>query len=112
MIKCAEPRCPNMVDEGLCYYHLKLTAGLLDLGLLPGERAMAEYDQGIRDYMRRYPDRPSSARARHHVLESGVVDDEQREISSTLQVLGADELTIRSAFSRKRPRLVNVVRHR
>lgn len=109
MKKCDEPTCTATVtdDRGRCYYHGKLDVGLLSMGLNDNERRMAEYDTSVRDYVRRYPTQDPFPKVRHHVLESAVVDDEQRELSAALNLLGADAVTIRSAFSRKsrRPQL-------
>lgn len=103
-----------------CYYHDKLRDRLLAVGLNEKERKMGKPDDegripdpSIRDYLRRYPDPISSPKGRHHVLESAVLDDEQREISSALHALGADNSVIRSALSRKSRRpLLNRVRGR
>jgi hypothetical protein len=74
--RCKETDCPawTLSDEDHCYFHVKQRAGLFDLK----------------------PNQP-----RHHVLESAVVDDEQRELAGTLQILGVDDHDIRSALQRK-----------
>ena len=106
--------CEGFVCTG-CYYHYKLNERLMSIGLTDKERKMGEpddrgriLDPRIREYLRRYPDPIDNPRGRHHVLESGVLDDEQRELSSTLHVLGVDNNTIRSALSRRLTPLRNI----
>jgi hypothetical protein len=72
---CKAPDCPYTALAGdYCYYDAKKKQGFFN---------------------GRYPV------SRHHVRESAVFDDEQRELADTLEEMGADHGQIRRAVMKK-----------
>lgn len=97
--RCIHPTgCPyEAYRDGRCYAHDKVARGLLVLDDWGTDPATGK---------KRAPRQPLAFRGprepRRHVLESAVVDDEQREIADLLEDLGAEPAQIKGALTRQR----------
>lgn len=77
-MKCRRQGCPYDAYRDRCYFHEKERQDLFNS-----------------------VSRTSSDRPRSMVLDSAVLDDEQREIADLLEILGTDPRDIKNAVARR-----------
>lgn len=105
--QCLFPTCTyDAYVNGRCYAHDKVSSGLLVIDDWRPDRTTGKVNFRQPLAFRGIPD------PRRHVMASGVVDDEQRELADLLEVMGAPAEEIKGAVTRRKHRTRALNKHR